>query len=272
MRAYEWSSHLLQSSSLNARVVFRLVLPQIFSSAPQSNSDRIPLLLLLHGVHGAETDWIDQGDLIQTMNRLHDEGIMGPIAILTPSDGLRGIGTGYLNWSNADHEHRYEDYLLQDLLRHVEERWPVGGVRDKRGICGLSMGGYAAIRLALSCPEMWASASSLSGFFEIEELGSLVGEDTYARIVPPTPNDLHSLSPLRMPPIAGVQYPDLLFDCGAADPYMDQNRRLSRRLSQYRISHRFFEKEGTHNWEYWRAGLSEHLAFHFNCSQGGNRS
>ncbi|MGG1519265.1 alpha/beta hydrolase-fold protein [Paenibacillus oryzisoli] len=268
MGAFEWSSHVLQSPALNARVVFRLVLPRDFSSTSLPDGERLPLLVLLHGVHGSETDWIDQGELIPTMNRLYDEGVIGLIAVLTPSDGLHGIGTGYLNWQSGEREHRYEDYLLEDLLSHVEARWPIGGSPGKRAVSGLSMGGYAAMRFALTKPQLWRSASSMSGFFMVEELGHLVGADTYARIVLPSVQQSDALSPLHLPLHAGARYPELLFDCGTSDAYAAQNRELSLKLAEGGIPHHFAEREGAHTWTYWRSSLAMHLDFHYKSSQG----
>lgn len=184
-------SHLIHSNAINARRVFRLLLPDVMPA------ERLPLLVLLHGVHGSEIDWTEQGNLQQTVELLMREGKLAPMAILMPSDGLTAIGTGYLNW-NEESAHRYEDYLLQDLIPHVERAWNVGGSREKRAISGLSMGGYAAIRLAFAQPNYFGAASSLSGFFDVQELGELIGQTDYKAIFNEDQSRILEFSPLDM--------------------------------------------------------------------------
>jgi enterochelin esterase-like enzyme len=138
------SSHI-QSSILGDRRVYRILLPE------QRASEPLPLFILLHGVHGSEIDWTEKADLVNTLKMLSDHKQIGPMAVLTPSDGLRGIGTGYLNW-DSEAPDLYEDYLLKELIPLVEKEWKVGGERDIRFIGGLSMGGYATIRMGYNIP------------------------------------------------------------------------------------------------------------------------
>ncbi len=260
MNGFVWSSHVLHSSALNARRVYRIILPE----GELSEHRRLPLLILLHGVTGSETDWIDQGGVVESMNRLLARGAIGPMAVLTPSDGLAEIGTGYLNWKDEE-EHRYEDYLLTDTLEEVETRWPVGGAKEKRAIAGLSMGGYAAFRIGLSHPHWFAGASSLSGFFDAGEMGNLVGEQAFQRMFKNDEGWLRQRSPLYMEADVCGGLPLFLFDCGTSDGYIEQNRSLRLRWLESGVPHRYVEKEGAHTWHYWSGGIPDHLVFHYHA-------
>jgi putative tributyrin esterase len=244
----------LQSKALDGRRVYRMTVP--------NNADgiRLPLLILLHGVEGAETDWIDRGGLVETLNGLSAEGKIGPMAVLTPSDGLAGIGSGYLNWAQGP-IHRYEDYVMEDLLLEAEQRWSCGGRREKRAIAGLSMGGFAAFRLGLKFPHLFGSASSLSGFFDAAELERLIGTRNYLLMFRSSQRRVRKNSPLHMDMPSGFT-PRLCFDCGVSDPYIEQNRAFRQRLQELGITHQYAEHEGGHSWEYWHKHLADHLLFH----------
>ncbi|OCT15218.1 hypothetical protein A8709_14040 [Paenibacillus pectinilyticus] len=250
-------SDMIQSEALGSRRVYRLLLPE-----PRPVG-RLPLLILLHGVHGSEIDWTEQGQVMQSMQALLDEQKMGPMAVLMPSDGLTAIGTGYLNWDSGG-PHLYEDYLLEDLIPHIEEKWNVGGTKETRAISGLSMGGYASIRLAFAHPARFASASSLSGFFDIQELGELIGSEDFSRIFQSDGNRTEEVSPLTMSIPPGKDLPKLKWDCGVEDRYIQMNRQLHERLEGDSVSHSYEEYPGAHTWDYWREHMKEHLIFHFN--------
>jgi putative tributyrin esterase len=248
-------SDLVQSQSVQGRRVYRLLLPD------RQFEERLPLVTLLHGVHGAETDWMEKGNVRDLFAQLLSDGSISPMAILMVSDGLTGIGTGYLNWQ-AGLPHRYESYLLEDLIPEVERRYFVGGTREKRSVSGLSMGGYAAIRIGLSKPEFFAAVSSLSGFFHAKELGRLIGSDHYSMILSNDEGLIERASPLLMPLPDKERLPFIYFDCGTEDEYLDMNRSLRERFLNEDIPHEYAEHDGGHTWDYWSQHIREHMLLH----------
>ena len=60
-------------------------------------------------------------------------------------------------WSAA---YRMETYVVDELRALVEARFPIA--RDRRGVCGHSMGGHGALTLALRNPGVYASVSALA--------------------------------------------------------------------------------------------------------------
>jgi S-formylglutathione hydrolase FrmB len=57
---------------------------------------------------------------------------------------------------------KYQTMLIE-LLSHLEERYKVGGSRDKRAVTGWSMGGYGAFMLAADYPGKFGAVSSMIG-------------------------------------------------------------------------------------------------------------
>ena len=57
---------------------------------PDSSSELgdLPIVLLLHGVYGSHWDWVYQGGVHQTAERLINTGQISPMILAMPSDGL----------------------------------------------------------------------------------------------------------------------------------------------------------------------------------------
>lgn len=64
---------------------------------------------------------------------------------------------------------RWEPRFLR-LVAWVERSFDAACDRSGRGICGFSMGGYGAMRLAAAHPELFGSASSILGLLDIVPL------------------------------------------------------------------------------------------------------
>ena len=56
--------------------------------------------------------------------------------------------------------------------------------------------------------------------------------------------------------------PALRLDCGADDPFLDQNRAFHQHLESLEIAHEYQEYPGTHSWHCWDLHVREALDFH----------
>jgi S-formylglutathione hydrolase FrmB len=119
----------------------------------------LPLLILLHGLFGKETDWLRLGGIRATLDGMIAEGRLKPLIAVMP-----GVGDSwYVNSAEIGGPGDYEDAIIGDLLPAIEAKFPVCRTRRGRAIAGLSMGGYGALRLALAHPDLFGAAASLSG-------------------------------------------------------------------------------------------------------------
>jgi len=64
---------------------------------------------------------------------------------------------------SADGWRRWEEFLTGDLIRQIESRYRVLPGAASRGLTGISMGGFGAVKIALKHPGLYGSVSSLSG-------------------------------------------------------------------------------------------------------------
>lgn len=63
--------------------------------------------------------------------------------------------------------YKYWTFIKEELPSLARTFFPLSTRREDNFVAGLSMGGYGAFKLALSCPDKFAAAASLSGALNI---------------------------------------------------------------------------------------------------------
>jgi S-formylglutathione hydrolase FrmB len=165
----------------------------------------------------------------------------------------------------------YEDLVTRDLIEHVEATYRAVRGREGRGLLGVSMGGYAALRIALARPEVYRAVAAHSamvleaiptaaagaGRWHLAAFGRAFGD-------PIDPARWAAADPLAWAGKADPRTtPALYFDCGAVDRYglFKGNEDLHRRLEARGVSHEFHLYPGDHGYEYVRSVLPRSLRF-----------
>lgn len=210
-----------------------------------------PVLYLLHGLSDDHRAWTSWTSLDRYVRRL-------PLIVIMP-DGERSF------YTNMAEGARFEDYLMEDLLGHVEGCYHVLKGREHTAIGGLSMGGYGAMKLGLKYPDRFGSVGAHSGAFGAarrSEEDPL--EPELYRIFGPRgeahreSNDCYLLAEK----IAPERLPALYFDCGTEDFLLEDNRAFHAHLQRLGIPHTYHEFPGEHNWAYWDQHIQDSLAHH----------
>ena len=70
-------------------------------------------------------------------------------------------------YADEAHGHRYWTYISEELPRVVGQFFRVSQEPADTFVAGLSMGGYGALKLALTHPERFAAAACLSGALDL---------------------------------------------------------------------------------------------------------
>ncbi|HEX8069501.1 MAG TPA: alpha/beta hydrolase family protein [Pyrinomonadaceae bacterium] len=236
---------------------YHVVLPPDYDAAA-ARGVRYPVLYLLHGLGGGHDDWLS--------NRAHlaAHAAHYRIIIVTPE----GKDGWYTDGVNADE--KFESYFMQELLPDVERRFRALGTRAGRGVAGLSMGGYGALKFGVKYPDRFALAASMSGALGAARWGA--GDKELIDFVRPSlarvfgaadspvraANDLFKLY-ADLPAERVAQLPFLYLDCGTDDIFVDTNRALADLLFRRKIPHEFRQLPGAHNWPYWDQQVQEVL-------------
>jgi S-formylglutathione hydrolase FrmB len=140
----------IKSVILARPVRYCAYLPASFDS---DKTKLFPVLYYLHGLGDNEQSLLNSGgwDLIEDMRRT---GKVGDFVVLAPNGGH----TFFMN--SADGRIRYEDFLMREFMPQMEKKYRVSNNRSKRGITGVSMGGFGALRLAFKYPQQFEAVSA----------------------------------------------------------------------------------------------------------------
>ncbi len=216
--------------------------------------ERFPVVYLLHGKTQTYDAWPKYGKAAEEADRYR--------CILVFAGGAKY--SWYLD-SPLMAESQFFTYITEDLVEHIDATYPTIARREGRSIMGLSMGGHGALLAAAKRPDLYVSASSISGVLKIsdhpdresivERLGPLDGNrELWAE------NSVYEHAESFA--ASGVR---LLFDCGEDDTQggiLSDNRKMHERLTELGVPHIWREHAGAHTWSYWRTHLPEHLNFH----------
>jgi len=140
----------IKSAVLSRPVRYCAFLPASFDT---DKTRQYPVLYYLHGLGDNEQSLLNSGgwDLIEDMRRT---GKVGDFIVLAPNGGH----TFFMN--SADGKIRYEQFLTKEFMPQMEKKYHIDSARTKRGITGVSMGGFGALRLAFKYPQQFAAVSA----------------------------------------------------------------------------------------------------------------
>jgi len=140
----------IKSAILARPVRYCAFLPDSFD---HDRTRHYPVLYYLHGLGDNEQSLLNLGgwDVISELRR---QGKIGDFIVLAPSAGH----TFYVN--SADGKVRYEDFFLKEFVPQMEKKYRADSTRAARGITGVSMGGYGALRFAFKHPDEFAAVSA----------------------------------------------------------------------------------------------------------------
>ncbi len=220
---------------------------------PKTDRTDLPIVTLLHGVYGSSNSWSGGAGAHLTAQRMIASGIITPMIIAMPSDGLWGDGSAYLPHNN----YNFEKWIVSDVIDAIKLHIPQAKKSTINFLAGLSMGGFGALRLGAKYPEIYKSFSGLSAITSLEQMSMFVEEDivNYKQETS-TNEDVFQTIVAKKEKIGSFR-----FDCGTSDILIDYNRKLHQQLEGAGITHSYHENEGAHEWSYWERHLSDTLIF-----------
>lgn len=172
--------------------------------------------------------------------------------LVMPSDGLWGIGSGYLDRVTED----AEGWIVEDVLQVAQHVYPDAD-HKRVNVVGLSMGGWGALRLAAQYPDRIGRVSALSPLTKMSQLLSFFPSQVDARplqqIAVEDLGDVLTTAAGSLPPLRIV--------CGRDDELLPSVRALSALLRAAGIAHEYEESDGGHDWAFWRNELRRTLQF-----------
>jgi putative tributyrin esterase len=214
-------------------------------------------LYLLHGHSDDHTAWQRWTSIERYVEGLN-------LAVVMPAVHLSF-------YNDMAHGGKYWQFISEEVPAVAREIFPLSAERKDNYVAGLSMGGYGAFKMALTHPERYAAAASLSGAVDIndvirvrndpmnkiwlEEMRTVFGD--LAKV----PGSKHDLFALTRKVAKGPVKPRLYQCCGTEDQLYDQNILFRDAVRKLPLDLTYEEGPGGHNWAYWDQMIQNVIAW-----------
>jgi S-formylglutathione hydrolase FrmB len=256
----------MKSRILGEAIKYCVLLPASYDSA---KTQQYPILYFLHGLGESEKTLFDTGGWT-LIDDLQEEMKIGEFVIVAPE----GKSSFYIN--SADGKFRYGDFFVGEFMPRIESKYRVRRERAYRGITGVSMGGFGALRFAFAYPQRFGSVSAQSAALITESPQELSGAGgsglPMARVIAKVFGDpINQAHWRRNDPLvlaknkqAELQSQAIYFNCGKSDEYNFEigAKALDRELTAEHVRHEFHLYPGDHSLDYFMDHIGETLEFH----------
>ena len=218
-----------------------------------SGAGELPgVLYLLHGYSDDHSAWMRRTSVERYVSE-HD------LAVIMPAVNH----SFYCNEANGE---RYWDYISEELPEIIHRFFRLSDKPEDTFVAGLSMGGYGAMRLALTYPERFAAAGSFSGVVDlVNEIRNTPDRHNWERIF----GDLTRLEGseidtfhLMKKNAASERKPRLYVSCGTNDFLFHHHERFVPALRKEGWDVTNYGKKGAvHEWGFWDQQIRSFVEF-----------
>lgn len=148
------------SGGLAANVVgdspIRRVLIYLPPSYPRERTRRYPVLYMLHGATSTPEEWLTgvyQGmNLKLTLDSLIAVGAVPDLIVVMP-DANNVLEASF--YANSPATGNWQDFVVHDVVRHIDGRYRTEAAPTQRALFGHSMGGFGALAIAFEHPTVF---------------------------------------------------------------------------------------------------------------------
>ncbi len=271
------------SNSLQKNAVINVMLPRNY----EISHIRYPVLYLCHGLTSNYREFEFIG-VPEYLNRFD-------MIVVTVDVG----NSWYVNWANSEEgqANNFADHVTKDVIEYVDNNYRTIADRKGRAINGISMGGFGAMSLGLSHPELYCSVASASGALgyakdvrEQVELGEeafviweqvlndtitryhnieLEGFSSFAERTPKgtpflTVEEVDSVDPFKLIlSIPKDQLPHIYLDCGLQDGLINSAKDFMQLMLENDIPFTYSQSKGRHEEDYWGREIQKAMAIQY---------
>ncbi len=205
------------------------------------------VLYLLHGYSDDHTIW-------QRRTSVERYAAQHNLAVIMPA-------VNHSFYCNEQGGERYWDYIAEELPQAMHHFFRLSDRPEDTFVAGLSMGGYGAMKLALTHPERFGAAASFSGAVDIVSMSGRKSGD-WKRIfgrrrVEGTDCDLFHLLEKNG---GAAAKPRLYVSCGTADFLFGQQQVFVSALKEHGWDVTAWEEpDATHEWGFWDREIAKFI-------------
>jgi enterochelin esterase-like enzyme len=206
----------------------------VYTPPGYSPTGQYPVLYLLHGIGGDETEWQRGGAPETILDNLFADKKAVPMIVVMPNGRAqpndRAEGDVF---RSAPAFAVFEKDLLTDLIPFVESHYPVKRDRLDRALAGLSMGGGQSLNFGLGHLDTFAWVGAFSAAPNTKAPEELV------------PNPAEAARMLKL----------LWISCGDKDGLIWISQRTHRYLKEKNVPHVWHVEPGGHDFGVWKNDL-----------------
>lgn len=209
----------------------------IYTPPGFSKKKKYPVLYLLHGIGGDETEWLRGGQPDVIFDNLYADKKMKEIIVVMPNGRAMKDDRATGNIMAADKVQAFADFekdLINDLIPFIEKKYPVYKDREHRAIAGLSMGGGQSLNFGLGNLDKFAWVGGFSSAPNTKSPEQLI----------PNPSELKDKLKL------------LWISCGDKDGLLSFSKRTHDYLAENNLEHIYhIMSNGYHDFKVWKESL-----------------
>lgn len=221
----------------------------VYTPPGYSAEKKYPVLYLLHGIGGDETEWQRFATPDVLFDNLIADGKVVEMIVVMPNGRAQKNDRAEGNvFESAPAFAVFEKDLLEDVIPAIESRYAVQADREHRALAGLSMGGGQSLNFGLTHLDTFAWVGGFSS----------------------APNTKAPEELLRDPARAKTQLKLLWLSCGKKDGLINISQRLQRYLKQHDIPHHWNVDSHGHDPTHWRNNLYHFAQLLFKASPADN--
>lgn len=230
-------------------------------------------LILLHGLEGNYSYW----SRYTSVERYAQER---NLALIMPDAEMS-------MYADMKCGQKYAAYIGQELPVLISKLFNLNTDRENLYIAGLSMGGYGAVRFALTYPQVFSKCSCFSGalmmggkeflnqmknyqippytqdYIEMDEIYKsmyFASKGAYGENFEYRPED-DILYLAQKAAENNCEMPEFLFTCGTEDFLYETNKEYVEKLKSFGLKITFDTWKGIHNWLFWEESIKKHIDF-----------
>ena len=207
---------------------------QVYTPPDYTTNQKYPVLYLLHGIGGDETEWQRFATPDVLLDNLIADGKAVPMIIVMPNGRAQKNDRAEGNvMASAPAFAVFEQDLLNDVIPAIESRYSVQADREHRALAGLSMGGGQSLNFGLAHLDTFAWVGGFSSAPNTRPPDQLVPD----------------------PAAASKQLKLLWLSCGNKDGLIRISQGVHAYLKEQEVPHVWHVDGNGHDATHWRNNL-----------------
>jgi enterochelin esterase-like enzyme len=206
----------------------------VYTPPDYSKDKKYPVLYLLHGIGGDETEWQRFAKPDVVLDNLIADGKALPMIVVMPNGRAqkndRREGDVF---KSAPAFAAFEQDLLKDVIPTIESKYAVAADREHRAIAGLSMGGGQTLNFGLSHLDTFAWIGAFSS----------------------APNTKTAKDLMPDPEAAKAKIKLLMLTCGKKDGLIRISQGVHAYLKENNVPHIWHVDANAHDPTHWKNSL-----------------